>query len=80
MSLDEENFETMHKANWFSGKDIDIAALKQELKGKCHYLENEYIDILGFRIYGSPNTLKKEHKESKIAGFAVERSKIDQLW
>ena len=65
LTLDEE-FYRLYKNNrllrlkvfgileFYQNSEVDVKQMKKELLKNCIYLEDEEVNVLGFRIYGSP--------------------------
>ena len=55
LTFDTENFHSLPIVQMFhKGKTYDLNAIKDSLKQKCTYLEDETTEIAGIKIYGTP--------------------------
>ena len=56
LTFDVDNYDsTRGIASMFhAGKSFDLQAIKESLKQKCTYLEDEETDVSGIKIYGTP--------------------------
>jgi len=55
LTFDSENFHSLRVVKMFyKGKTVDLKEIKESLKQKCTYLEDEVTEIRGIRIYGTP--------------------------
>ena len=55
LTFDTENFNSIPIVEMFHrGKSYDLEAIKESVKQKCTYLEDEGTEIAGITIYGTP--------------------------
>ena len=55
LTFDSGNFHSLPVVQMFyKGKTIDLHAVKESLKSKCTYLEDDCTEIAGIKIYGTP--------------------------
>ncbi len=54
LTFDFENYGSGLADDFHRNKTIDCRAVKDSLKSKCVYLEDELVEISGIKIYGSP--------------------------
>ena len=55
LTFDSENFHSLPTVQrFYRGKTVDLHSIKESLKQKCTYLEDQSTEVAGVKIYGTP--------------------------